>query len=556
MTSGLSQASAGAPPLRASRLDFTALELHQAMDLGLRLRERAAGAGTVDDVAQQLVEILSSALEHRGGAAFALVRTYVTVPGGLRLAATRGVPPAESASAEGYAARALAWPDAGALRRDAFFAEFFRQVGLGVETIVGSRGDRAGASRAPLRAFHLAVARGSPFVPAQDYVTAHAVASAFGFAAVLPTGDLFVTVILSKATIETATAELFEVFSLATKVALLDCSAVRDTLGEGARAAAKAEVLDRTLTEVQRRLAAQRGREAARESSPAGAGTPPAATGLEAQNRRLQRTQRAMLNVVEDLRHARGALEVRVAERTQELVRANDALKARNEELQEFVYIASHDLQEPLRTISGYLQMIERRYQGKLGSDADEFIHFAIDGARRMQELLESLLDYSRVATKRHSLEPLRLDDALNLALENLAFGIEETGAHIERGVLPLVTADRTQMVQLFQNLLSNALKFHGEAPPRVFVTSEREGHFWRIDVRDEGVGFNPRYADRIFKLFRRLQRGTPGTGIGLSICKKIVERHGGSIGATSEKGAGSTFHFLLPIPPEPEPSP
>jgi signal transduction histidine kinase len=111
-------------------------------------------------------------------------------------------------------------------------------------------------------------------------------------------------------------------------------------------------------------------------------------------------------------------------------------------------------------------------------------------------------------------------------------------------------------MVQLFQNLLSNALKFHGEAPPRVFVTSEREGHFWRIDVRDEGVGFNPRYADRIFKLFRRLQRGTPGTGIGLSICKKIVERHGGSIGATSEKGAGSTFHFLLPIPPEPEPSP
>jgi signal transduction histidine kinase len=545
------------PALRSSRLELAGLQLHHAMELGARLRERSTGARTLGDVAQQLVEQLAVSLQHRGGGAFALVRAYISCDGGLRLAATRGVPPPDEALRGRLTSADLLWPDASALRSDAFFAEFFRQLGLSAEGVVGSSSHRAPTWQLPLRVFHLAAAQGSPFFPPPEYLAAHGVASAFGFGALLPTGDLCCALALSKVALDPAKAAAFEVFALYAKLALLECADVRRALGESAVRAATAEVTEQLLSELQRRLGAPRGREAPGALALEGASDDTRiANELEAQNQRLRRTQRAMLNVVEDLRQVRRELEARVVERTQELVRTNDALQSRNEELQEFVYIASHDLQEPLRTIAGHLQMIQRRYGGKLGTDADEFIGFAIDGAHRMQNLLESLLLYSRVVTKRQSLEPLELGDALDLALENLAFGIGESGARIEVEPLPRVTADRTQMVQLFQNLLSNALKFRGAGPPRIQVSSLRDGAFWRVEVRDQGLGFHPKYADRIFKLFRRLQRGTPGTGIGLSICKKIVERHGGSIGATSEKGAGATFFFLLPAMPEPEPQP
>jgi signal transduction histidine kinase len=434
------------------------------------------------------------------------------------------VPPPDDAFPGGLASSTSLWPDASSLRGDPFF-------------------------------FRLTAESGALFFAPQEYLVAHGVVSAFGFGSLLPTGHLFCTLLLSRAVIDPATTAAFDLFALYAKRVFLECAEVRDSFGERAAFEAKAEVTEQILSELQRRLGVQRGRDAPGVTAAEGApGGTLVADELEAQNRRLRRTQHAMLNVIEDLRQMRRELAERVVERTQELVRANDALQSRNEELREFVYIASHDLREPLRTITGYLQMIERRYGGKLGSDADEFIGFAIDGARRMQDLLESLLLYSRVATKRQSLEPLELDEALKLAIENLAFGIEETGARIASEPLPRVTADRTQMVQLFQNLLSNALKFHGDAGPRIRVSARRADGFWRIEVCDDGLGFNPKYTDRIFKLFRRLQRGTPGTGIGLSICKKIVERHGGTIGATSEKGAGATFFFLLPVTPGLEP--
>jgi light-regulated signal transduction histidine kinase (bacteriophytochrome) len=269
---------------------------------------------------------------------------------------------------------------------------------------------------------------------------------------------------------------------------------------------------------------------------------------LETQNKNLHRTQRAMVNVIEDLREAREALAWKVELRTRELRVANVKLEQRNRDLEEFVYIASHDLQEPLRTVVGYLQMVERRYRSQLGAEADEFIEFAIEGAQRMQALLESLLFYSRVASKERRFERVELDDALTEALKNLALSIEETGARIERASLPAIDGDHVQLVQMFQNLISNALKFCGDERPRIFVSATTSAEFRIVHVRDEGIGFNPKYVDRIFKLFRRLRRDTPGTGIGLAVCKKIAERHGAAIEATSSPGAGSTFSVLFPV--------
>ncbi|HVZ35027.1 MAG TPA: ATP-binding protein, partial [Polyangiaceae bacterium] len=201
-----------------------------------------------------------------------------------------------------------------------------------------------------------------------------------------------------------------------------------------------------------------------------------------------------------------------------------------------------------LRTVGGYLQMIQRRYGSKLGVEADEFIGFAIDGSRRMQLLLESLLLYSRVATADTAFESVPLAEPLAVALQNLALLIQETHAQIDVGALPQLRANRVQMVQLFQNLLSNAIKFAGDRPPRAFVGSRTEGEFHVVFVRDQGIGFDPKFADRIFKVFRRLRRDTPGTGIGLSICKKISERHGGHIQAESSPGEGATFSVYFPI--------
>ncbi len=230
------------------------------------------------------------------------------------------------------------------------------------------------------------------------------------------------------------------------------------------------------------------------------------------------------------------------------LTRYRRDLERSNEELQQFAYVASHDLQEPLRMVSSYTQLLAKRYQGKLDEDADDFINYAVDGANRMQQLIIDLLSYSRVGTRGKEIQPAETQTALDGALANLQMAIEESGAAVTHDPLPTVMADQSQLVQLFQNLIDNAIKFRGEEPSQVHVGAEQEDHEWLFSVRDNGIGIDPQYRERIFVIFQRLhgREEYPGTGIGLAVCKRIVERHGGRIWVESEPGTGSTFYFTI----------
>ncbi|HXG49713.1 MAG TPA: ATP-binding protein [Methylomirabilota bacterium] len=245
-------------------------------------------------------------------------------------------------------------------------------------------------------------------------------------------------------------------------------------------------------------------------------------------------------------------LERRVAERTQELKRSN-------EDLEQFAYVASHDLQEPLRMVTNYLQLLQSRYKDKLDQPANDFIAFAADGASRMQRLINDLLAYSRVHTRGESFEPCDLEEVLRRVLLNLKLAIADAGAQIRHDPLPTVRGDAAQLGQLFQNLISNAIKFRGERKPEVTLRAERRdrpaegraggGKEWLFSVQDNGIGIPPEEFQRVFMLFQRLHSRSkyPGTGIGLAICKKIVERHEGRIWLESKVGEGTTFFFTLP---------
>jgi PAS domain S-box-containing protein len=231
------------------------------------------------------------------------------------------------------------------------------------------------------------------------------------------------------------------------------------------------------------------------------------------------------------------------------LLQKMEELNRSNEELGQFAYIASHDLQEPLRMVASYTQLLSSRYKGKLDSDADEFIAFAVDGANRMQRLIQDLLAYSRVGTIGRDLRDTSSEEALQEALINLSSTIEESGARVSHDPLPTVQADEMQLVQLFQNLVGNAIKYQPPGVPRVHISAAKNGgEKWIFSVQDNGLGIDPQYFARIFGMFQRLHKREEfaGTGIGLAICKKIVERHGGRISVESQPGQGSTFRFAL----------
>ena len=270
------------------------------------------------------------------------------------------------------------------------------------------------------------------------------------------------------------------------------------------------------------------------------------------------------------LQRSKEELEAQIAERTLKLRDANahlavelderrraeqllahyaEDLKRSNSELEEFAYVASHDLQEPLRMVASFTQLLAKRYQGKLDQDANEFIDFAVDGATRMQQLIQALLAYSRVGTRGKHLKLTDCNVVLDLARTNLFKAIEESSAEVISGPLPTVPGDEVQLVQLFQNLIANALKFRGEPPPVIQITAQEDDGAWRFAVRDNGIGIALAHQDRIFKIFQRLHRRSDyaGTGIGLAICKKIVERHGGRLWVESEEGRGATFFFTIP---------
>jgi len=234
----------------------------------------------------------------------------------------------------------------------------------------------------------------------------------------------------------------------------------------------------------------------------------------------------------------------------QHLVKTVAELNRSNDELQQFAYVASHDLQEPLRMVASYTQLLAERYKGRLDSDADEFIAYAVDGSNRMQVLIQDLLAYSRAGTNGKALRKISSDNALTEALANLRATIQESGAVVTHDSLPLITTDGTQLAQIFQNLVGNAIKYRSAAVPNVHISAVKNGgNEWIFSVRDNGLGIDPQYFDRIFVLFQRLHGQTEfkGTGIGLAICKKMLERLGGRIWVESQPEKGSTFHFALP---------
>ncbi|MCK5580363.1 MAG: PAS domain S-box protein [Candidatus Omnitrophica bacterium] len=238
----------------------------------------------------------------------------------------------------------------------------------------------------------------------------------------------------------------------------------------------------------------------------------------------------------------RDKLEEEVSERTEELRKSN-------KELEQFAYVASHDLQEPLRMVASYTQLLEKRYKDKLDDKAREFIHFAVDGAQRMQKLINDLLKYSRVGTKAKPFETVNLNGIYNHVLQNLKIIITETNTKISCQKLPTVEADDVQMIQLFQNLISNAIKFRSERPPVIHISVEEKEKNWVFSVADNGIGIDEKYNDKIFTIFQQLHGPAEykGTGIGLAVCKKIIERHRGNIWFQSKSGEGTTFFYKIP---------
>jgi PAS domain S-box-containing protein len=261
-----------------------------------------------------------------------------------------------------------------------------------------------------------------------------------------------------------------------------------------------------------------------------------------------KRAEEELRRLNQELLAGREELEKRVAERTQELQKTNEELQRSNAELERFAYVASHDLQEPLRTVAGYVQLLGRRYQDKLDQDAKDFIAFAVDGAARMKNLINGLLEYSRIGRKDMPLQRTNAQVVVEQAIANLHIALKETGASLTYDPLPTVMSDPVLLTEVFQNLIGNAIKFCGDHPPKIHIEAQNKEGLWTFHIQDHGIGIDPKHAARIFEIFQRLHPSDkyPGTGLGLAICKKIIERHGGRIWVDSQRGQGASFYFIL----------
>jgi light-regulated signal transduction histidine kinase (bacteriophytochrome) len=244
-------------------------------------------------------------------------------------------------------------------------------------------------------------------------------------------------------------------------------------------------------------------------------------------------------------------MEQRVIMRTADLAKADETLERSNIELQQFAYFASHDLQSPLRSIGGFVQLLQMEYQEKLDDQGRDYIRRTVQSIAQMQALIRDLLAYSRVESRSRPFVPVRLGDVFHDSSTLLEASIRDSGGQVTCGELPAVLGDRSQLAQLMLNLIGNGLKYHGAEPPHVHVSAELgpKENEWIISVRDNGIGIEPKYFERVFEIFKRLhdQREYPGTGIGLAVCRRVVERHGGAIWVESEPGRGSNFRFSIP---------
>ncbi len=269
---------------------------------------------------------------------------------------------------------------------------------------------------------------------------------------------------------------------------------------------------------------------------------------IDGDREQLRDAQKALLNILDDLnqsseelRKAHDVLDLRVRERTAELARSNA-------ELQQFAYVASHDLQEPLRTVTNYLELLGKEYAPKLDGEALEYMKYAVQGGLRMKLLIDDLLAYSRVESQAKPMTLVNMNEVVDQAIDNLRSALEESGAGVRSDHLPTLAADGIQMVQIMTNLLANSIKFRSKEPPRIEISSSERAHEWVFSVRDNGIGINPVYTEKVFQMFVRLHSGDkhPGTGIGLPICRRIIGRHGGRIWVESEEGKGATFFFTI----------
>jgi light-regulated signal transduction histidine kinase (bacteriophytochrome) len=245
---------------------------------------------------------------------------------------------------------------------------------------------------------------------------------------------------------------------------------------------------------------------------------------------------------------ARDVTQRRLSE--QSLQQKSEELERSNRELEQLAYVASHDLQEPLRVVTSNVQLLARRYEDRLDKDGNEFIGFALEGASRMKSLLADLFAYSQISSQGKKLAPVSLDDVVGRVIDNLHLMIDTFGATITHDALPVVIGDDLQLLQLFQSLIGNSIKFRSHEPPRIHIGARPVGERWLFFVRDNGIGIDPQYTERVFVLFQRLHslEKYPGTGVGLAIARRIIERHGGRIWVDSEPGKGATFYFNLQI--------
>lgn len=273
---------------------------------------------------------------------------------------------------------------------------------------------------------------------------------------------------------------------------------------------------------------------------------------------KLEEVQKALMNILDDFDEEKSKVEITnrvlvkeitVRQKAEEnLQRKTEELERSNQDLEQFATIASHDLQEPLRTVGGFAQLVASRYKDKLDPAAVEYLGFMVDGVKQMQDLIRDLLGYSRIGREGRVPEPTDCNAIVDATLKNLTSALQEAGALVTRDPLPTVRADSSLLAQLFQNLIGNALKFHGDRPPKVHIAARKEATGWIFSVSDNGIGIKPEYFDKIFVIFERLhgREKYRGTGIGLAFCKKIVEQHGGRIWVESEMGKGTTFYFTL----------